>query len=889
MNGSDFRGVGVPEPPDHAEKGTPPNSAGTNSSRWRESQPLPPPSAPREPRRLVTGSVPGRARVWPPEPALDPRRLMPPPRPNRVPEYPPAAQPKPESPAPAPGRLRRELTPPGAEPNGSAQAHSFERGSNRLEPLEPIEPPRPLVPLGPERLREQLPTVEPGANHGAASLPAQKPVIALEPQPFIAPPPVKEQREPAPVFEPEQKSSMAPPPPLEPEVDFGPSRPAVPPLWERLRGRAPIFKAEAKRTITPEPALNSEPFRFIAPPPIERAPEISPKSAATPAGAAAPVASEPALDSAPQRFIAPPPVEGMKNGGTVFGAEPRHSKEPPPFEEAPDSAPQYFIAPPPAEPVPEKTPKLTADAIGSAALPPFESQLEPDPLSYIPPLSVERVPEALLLSVDEVQRIAPRTPEPRPDWPSEALEMAESMRSITPSPTGRAPQEPSLFGAETRPSVSSILLQPEPEPHPRWSHTPPPELPPEWTATVAAERQHPAPPSAHPLEFGVAAPVETLPEPIESPRFVDPAQSERAPEKPPAYTAEPSITAPPPFEPKLNSEQPRSAVPAPNGRPRGWSSLFGDEPKPSITLPPLEFAPSWPQEAAAGPMKPPQPVDSLPGSGLHDWSAIFAADSKSSIDLSAPEYTLTGPPQAASNRIESVRSVIPSPEKSSHDWSSIFATEPRSSVDLSPFEPAPADSQEMAPEPARSVTPVLMDTAPIETTVEESGINAEESEEEMSAKPRQLPKMLKRLMNVGRAALPVVPQFLPKEGKIGVTVSAVSAVSSALAAHAAQQSSKSAPALTPGIDGTSIAETLDELRAVQRELGSRIVQQTAVLERVQDQVQFLCEGAERSAQEQQHLVDEMKFFSRWGLVFAIAVAILLFAAVGFDVMMFMRF
>jgi hypothetical protein len=130
---------------------------------------------------------------------------------------------------------------------------------------------------------------------------------------------------------------------------------------------------------------------------------------------------------------------------------------------------------------------------------------------------------------------------------------------------------------------------------------------------------------------------------------------------------------------------------------------------------------------------------------------------------------------------------------------------------------------------------------------------------------------------------------LPREGAIGATVSAVTAVSSALAARAAQQSSaaQSAPAM-PNFDLAPIDNNLDLLRAAQRELRDKVADQKAVLDRVQDQVDMLCEAANRVESEQRDLVAELKFFSKWALVFAVGVSVLLMATVAFEVVLILR-
>lgn len=101
-------------------------------------------------------------------------------------------------------------------------------------------------------------------------------------------------------------------------------------------------------------------------------------------------------------------------------------------------------------------------------------------------------------------------------------------------------------------------------------------------------------------------------------------------------------------------------------------------------------------------------------------------------------------------------------------------------------------------------------------------------------------------------------------------------------------SSRMAPISGIKTDAVLGGDNLDDLRMVQRELRNTVTEQSGVLERVQDQVQMLCESADRSAMEQQQLVEELKFFSRWAFIFGIAVALLLSAAVAFDVVLLLR-
>lgn len=161
-----------------------------------------------------------------------------------------------------------------------------------------------------------------------------------------------------------------------------------------------------------------------------------------------------------------------------------------------------------------------------------------------------------------------------------------------------------------------------------------------------------------------------------------------------------------------------------------------------------------------------------------------------------------------------------------------------------------------------------------------------EEDESESTHEAVFPKLLKRLKTVGRAALPVVPHVLPKEGKNGGAVSAVTSVSTVLTTQAAPQA-QPAPA-SPKEDAAPNNENLDVLRAAHKDLRDKVNDQSAALERVEVQMQMLSESVNRTEREQQDLVDELKFFSKWALVFAVAVGVLLMAAVAFDVVLLLR-
>jgi hypothetical protein len=158
-------------------------------------------------------------------------------------------------------------------------------------------------------------------------------------------------------------------------------------------------------------------------------------------------------------------------------------------------------------------------------------------------------------------------------------------------------------------------------------------------------------------------------------------------------------------------------------------------------------------------------------------------------------------------------------------------------------------------------------------------------------------KWLDRLMSVGRAALPVVPHVLPMEGKIGATVAAATALSNVLVSRP-QPAPPPPPerlpappvavAPTPTIDTKAVEDKLTGMETAHRELTKKVIDQNASLERVEEHIQLVQEIFERERLDLQDLLRQMKLFSKWALVFAVAVAMLLAASVGFNVVLLLR-
>src|SRR6185437_11225242 len=263
MNGSDSRRPGAPAPYDRAQGGLSPRQGGNSATQWRESQPLPPEREASESPRVAVASPPARTSSgWLREPALDPRRLMPPPRRDGVTErsFSPAPARQESSGPPPPARQSEPLRPSAPPPSNNGRGRFTERPA----PVESAAPPEILEPPDPQE-REAEATQSPR---------------------FIAPPPAEPPRGRVAATAPQAGLSAAPPA-EEQHFEIEPARPIVPPLWERLRDHTPLFRSESKRSQESE--SNLAPHRFIAPSPLEQAPEKAAAAAPEPAPSFAPV------------------------------------------------------------------------------------------------------------------------------------------------------------------------------------------------------------------------------------------------------------------------------------------------------------------------------------------------------------------------------------------------------------------------------------------------------------------------------------------------------------------------------------------------------------------------------------------------------------------------
>ena len=859
MNGSDFRRPGVPDPSEHAPGGIPPRSAGSSASPWRENQPLPASLESSEPHRVGLASPPARTSSgWLREPALDPRRLMPAPRHGEAPE---------RSFSPAPVRTEAQSAPsapPAERSHNSMPARPSQPAHSPSAPQPDREPDRPhgrfterrapLESAEPEHAEPQNfftprssarpPRMEPGAKRAATPPRMETETEAASPSRFIAPTPSEPRHGREPISEPKAQRSAAPPEKDE-SFEIEPARPIIPPLWERLRDRTPLFRAESKRSAAQE--TNFAPHRFIAPPPAEPKPEKP--------AAAAPEAA---------RSVTPPPLE------RAVERVPERA-----LEREPAAPPQRFIAPAAVDRPPE-----------SASQPAAQIKATPAPL---PPGVKSEMPPA---SANGRHGSAPAS-NPEQQWDPPRFE----------------PQPP-----RERPRGFSALGEDEPSPRPA--------QPFELDQPPAASRLRPTAPAGHAPELQENAAYWAAEPPVESsvesapPRFASAPPAERAPEWPLSSSANPLRTvAPPPFELEDSPKPPPSAAPPVSNR-------FSESPSPAAE-PRRNHIPSSYQEDteftranSAASARDERPHDSLPQTAAgtrrttapppdptpahhpaspdppertRHWSALFEEDpgrqrieSGMEIRRAAPSERKPSPaPEPASKpapaSAEAFRAAPPPAPERQRDKAPLFASEPwRSSA-------SPLQDMESAPEwphaaAFHSINPEP--EVPREIAQTEEDVALEESGDPM------FPKLLKRLATVGRAALPIVPHMLPREGRIGATVSAVTAVSSALAAHAAHHA-PAAPA-APNVDLAPIGDNLGVLCAAQRELRDKVADHTAVIERVQDQVDMLCEAANRVESEQRDLVAELKFFSKWALVFAVAVSVLLMAAVAFDVVLILR-
>ncbi|MGH9590061.1 MAG: hypothetical protein ACRD25_06680 [Terracidiphilus sp.] len=796
---------------------------------------------------------------WLREPALDPRRLMPPPRHGDTPERsfsPGPARTEPQGAPPAqpaehsrngmPARPSQPARPASAPPPDRAHG----RFTERQAPPESIEPERaePQDFFAP-RSSARPPRIEPEARATAAPPPRERQTEAAPASRFIAPAPSEPRPGREPVSEPKATRSAEPPPQKE-SFEIEPALPIVPPLWERLRDRTPLFRSESKRSQERE--TDFAPHRFIAPPPVESKPEKPAAAAPEAARGVVPPLPERAPERAmerepaapPRRFIPPAALDRPPEAAP----QPAPQMKAPPQPESRDRAPRN-IAPPPSSVESERPPASANGRHSAAPASSPEQQWEPPRFEPHPPR--ERPRGFSALGEDE--------PRPTPAQPFE-LDQSPAVSRFTPTaPAGHAPalEEGQPYWA-VEPPVEPVA---ESAP-PRFVSPPPVERAPEWPPASSANPMRTVAPPPFELEESFAPPPAAA-SPV-SVRFSETAPSAAEPRRnhvPPSYVEETNFV-PPPSAPRASGERPHDSSP--------------------------QYAPGTRRATAPHPDSAPAPHSASPAPPEHTrhWSALFEEDldrKRIESDMeprrAAPSERKPSPtPEPAPASAESFRTAPPPASERPREKAPLFASEPwRSSasplheMESAPEWPHAAASHSIDPEPQ----------LPPETAPAEENVDSGDPGDPM------FPKLLKRLANVGRAALPIVPHVLPREGRIGATVSAVTAVSSALAAHAAAHHAPAAPT-APNVNLAPIGDNLDVLRSAQKELRDKVVDQTAVIERVQDQVDMLCEAANRVESEQRDLVAELKFFSKWALVFAVAVSVLLMASVAFEVVLILR-
>lgn len=1037
MNGSDFRRSGAQEPTGRAEDASAQRTASSGSSRWRESQPLPQPPGPREPRRANPGSTSGRGRSWPPEPALDPRRLMPPPRPGRAPEKPPVQDQKRPSPPSQPQRLHNT---PLAEPRRAEPAPLAEQAKRpAVEPKAPVEPPRPVVPPPTEPAIAKAPAAEPESKRAA------KPAVR-EPEPevaparrFIAPTPAEPVREQASL----QAESHNSPAPSSIEIDEEPEpRRKGGHLWEKLRERSPLFRGEGRRgsgRSRQKEETSFVPQRLIAPSPIEPAPEQpSAVTAIEPEHPVEPSAFDPEFASALARVIAPPPAAELPELPPLPPAEVSGSLPAPAALTESDLTPQQSIVPPASERQNIRLQTSTVAPKRSTALPPFASELEEESPVVANPAFARQVQSTGIPApaVENRNSVPPLVPGSFPS--KDAVELRSSpawerrqsfARAFTElelemeaqlvvAPTVES--EPQLPAPEISESVASnapVFFEPEAElaappvatPLAMVEHAPEPQpfSPPQARQTAPPAHFEPepelsAPPVAAPPPVVERASVPLQQRPVEAGQYSVPVsfvpQQElearpvvsspappldwwEEPQQMPAIETRPP-SAPPPLEPKADLRPQPSVAPPPPPAPLDWweepLQTPAWEARQAAPPPPIEPEIHWNQPSAfsnehpseqppvraaeaapaiappssgqqldaalstSTPSRPPNQaperqglqaaetrsrfappsyepelelqlphLPDMPPSGhvwerppmasagpkgaAPGWQPDFAPDLPRAASFPVPELSSHWPPQAEeprhtsppgwwADRLASAPMEVPPEPKPSYRPAAVNPTErPREWAPLSAsVPPAPAARPS---EPA--VKPRVAAPPPGPELNLFADVVPEERDPEKSRTPA-IPKLLKRLMTSGRTEFPAVPEFVSAEDEMAAAVLAESMASLPPAAYAASHNTQVPTSPMPRVELKPVGDNLDDLRLAHRDLRNTVTEQNGVLERVQDQVQILCETSDRSAQEQQQLVGELKFFSKWAFVFAIAVALLLFASVAFDVVLLLR-
>ncbi len=140
------------------------------------------------------------------------------------------------------------------------------------------------------------------------------------------------------------------------------------------------------------------------------------------------------------------------------------------------------------------------------------------------------------------------------------------------------------------------------------------------------------------------------------------------------------------------------------------------------------------------------------------------------------------------------------------------------------------------------------------------------------------PSSLQRIVNVVRAALPIVQRLLPLlDGNIATGISN-------LIAPPAQPP---AP-LAPKIDLAPIEDRVAELRIQHRGLRDQIMEQNTSLKRVEDQLDMVREATDRNTLEQQELLEDLKAFGNKVKLVAIITLGLVFLGIAVNLYLVFR-
>lgn len=801
------------------------------------------------------------------------------------------------------------------------------------------------------KLREHAPLFRGEGKRGSARTRVEE-ETSFVPQRLIAPAPVQPVREePLPVIAVESRFSASPPP-AEPDVapsrSIAPLTAAKEPEMPPMPAAEPACDS-APSGLDPE--FFATLSRVLAPLPVEDIPQMPPAPVAEPLRREAVPAVAAKPDPVPQRFIAPPPAERPITDTHPPAEAPRRAGSPPPFASELDEEPSFTAtaverrpeAPPSRAAEPRQTfaraytePEVQAQPL--TAPPPV------DRVPELPPASPESWQSTAPVFVEpEAQWEAqPGMAAPPMDWwedqqpfagvEAEAADVpewfepeAETQASMATPPVERAPEPQPLAVAEARPPAipAELELRPELEAH---TFAAPPSR--DWwedpQPRAAAGVRQPVAPVAFEAKPEAEAP------PVASRLSRDWWEDPQLPNV--RETRYPSAPVPP----SSDSNRPSAfSGERSTGQPTGRM----DEPKSAVaqhtpaTRSGLEFPPSWPvsrteqaperkaisaadvRAAFGAPLYEPElelklDLDEAPATG-HLWERGGAPSVEPKGSIPAADARLTSgpqrhqpspapaplrhwPPQAevpapaapparidriASAPIDAVpepkpsfRPAAPSPMERPREWAPLSAAAPQAST-------------------ARPPEPALKSRVAVPPPEPEPDYFAEEiSDKRESERDRKtaLPKLLRRLMTSGRTEFPVAPEFVSAEAEMIASVSPETSAPTPITASAASHSTQVSASSMPKVELKPIGDNLDDLRLAHREMRNTVTEQSGVLERVQDQVQMLCESSDRGAKEQQQLVDELKFFSKWAFVFAIAVSLLLFASVAFDVVLLLR-